>query len=29
MTAFGFGLAGMILFAIFGKDLKGIEKENA
>jgi MFS family permease len=28
MTAFGFGLAGMILFAIFGKDLKGIEKEN-
>jgi MFS family permease len=29
MTAFGFGLAGMILFAIFGKDLKGLEKENA
>ena len=27
MTAFGFGLAGMILFAIFGKDLKGIEKK--
>ena len=27
MTAFGFGLAGMILFAIFGKDLKGLEKK--
>lgn len=27
MTAFGFGLAGMILFAIFGKDLKGLENE--
>lgn len=27
MTAFGFGLIGMILFAVFGKDLKGLEKE--
>lgn len=26
MTAFGFGLAGMILFSIFGKDLKGLDK---
>lgn len=27
MTAFAFGLAGMILFGIFGKDLKGLEKK--
>lgn len=27
MTAFGFGLAGMILFGIFGKDLKGMEQK--
>jgi MFS family permease len=26
MTASAFGLAGMILFAIYGKDLKGLEK---
>jgi hypothetical protein len=27
MTAFGFGLAGMILYAIYGKDLKGLHQQ--